>query len=100
MGDCVPTLLHVSTVTGQSLQCPELPRVVSSPCGPRIDTQEAQSHTVHKCLPGPQPPMPCLLPRADHNADSQERTWGPPQGAGSKAALRPPSGGGPGRETT
>ena len=88
--DCVPTLLRVSRVTGQNCpQCPELLRVVSSPCRPRIDTQEAQSCTVHKCPPGPQPPTPCLLPRAVRNAGSQGADLEDPMGGRIEAALRP-----------
>ena len=88
--DCVPTLLRVSRVTGQNCpQCPEVPRVVSSPCRPRIDTQEAQSHTVHKCPPGPQPPTPCLLPGAVRNAGSQRADLEDPTVGRIEAALRP-----------
>ena len=88
--DCVPTLLRVSRVTGQNCpQCPEVPRVVSSPCRPRIDTQEAQSCTVHKCPPGPQPPTPCLLPGAVRNAGSQRADLEDPTVGRIEAALRP-----------
>ena len=69
--NCVPILLRVSGVTGQSYpQWPKLPRDMSSPCGPCIDTQEAQSHTVYTCPLGPQTPMLCLLPGAGRSAGS------------------------------